>query len=242
MTQVGFPLKLPEKYRKPLEEFSSEEILQGLLDHFKRLDVKTNMTNHQYRDITVVKFNPYLIQDALPLRQMLAKHDQPREFFHLSGLAFALTEARSEDFIPSFFNTLFRDGRVAREQGEYTKNYARDVSVLAYGSIIATLRVFKSDYITTRPEGLSHEEEVDHLAKWLIANWPGCENFTLSDQNVPAILGSRSKKRISRQPSVRNEKIPSSAEKSAFEFSWPLITAIVFLLGSLTYWGKKRFA
>ena len=101
-TQGASSMILPDQYREPLEKFSSKEIFQGLLDLFKELDVKSRMTNHQYSSITVIKFNPYLVEDTLPLRQMLEKHDQPREFFHLSGLAFALTRAKNEDFIRRF--------------------------------------------------------------------------------------------------------------------------------------------
>jgi hypothetical protein len=241
-TQTGYPLELPKQYRELLEEFSSEEIVKGLLDYYKVLDMESKMTNHRYSSVTVLKFNDYLIKDTLPLHEMLAKHVQPREFWHLSGLALALTKARGDDFIPSFFNTLFRDGRVAREQGEYTSNHAHDVSVLAHKMILITLKKFESDYLSTMPEYFSsHEEEVDHLARWLIANWPGCEDFTLSDQNVPAILSSSSTKRISRIPKGKNDDEPKAAGKD-FELSWPMITAIILLAGSLSYWAKKRFS
>jgi len=159
--------------------------------------------------------------------------------------AFSPTEGKGAELIPLLFNSLFRDGRTSKEEFEYTPSFADDVSKFAYSIITSTLEKVKADYRPLNQDGtlgIPHEQQVDHLAKWLIANWPGCENFTLSDQNVPAILAANSStKRISSQSKSPTEENANPTDETS-KVSWPLIAAVLLLLGSLAYWGKKRFA
>lgn len=246
VTQKGFPLELPPQYARELEQFSDQEILQGFVEKMESFDTASNTSASNGAQIaTILKFNHDLVNDVSSLRIELSKEKMPRRFYHLARLGYAFTEARKDDFIPEYFNFLFRDGRVSMMEGEYTAAYADDVSKFAYLMIVESLKQFASEYspLTSNSSATStHEMEVDHLAEWLIANWPGCENFTLSDQNVPAILAANpSSKRTSGQSRPPNQENTNPTEETS-KPSWPLLTAILLLLGSVAYWGKKRFA
>ena len=239
---------LSKENKDILLPYSNEEILGGFILKMERYeqDDRTKMSFHSGTDEhTIMQFNDDLVSDTTLLRAELAKEKEPRRFFYLGRLAAAFTKSRKVDFIPEYFNSLFRDGQVVRYQGQATPSYAGDVSRLAYERITGSLKYnFESDYVPLGPSNgrhPTHEQEVDHLAKWLIANWPGCENFTLSDQNVPAILLKNPEKRMTRGPRSQSEAMTSSP-KEEFKWSWQLIAAIVLLIGSLLYWGKKRFA
>lgn len=247
LTQIPFTREISENQRNLLKEYSSEEIIRGVILKLEGYDQddQTRLRAYVGNDVTsMLQFNADLVPDITELRTELAREQNPRRFYHLSGLAYAFTRARNADFIPELFNTLFRDGRVITYQGESTPSYAGNVSKLAQMWITGTLERLDASYRGPESNGAvlpTHEQEVEHLAKWLIGNWPGCENFTLSDQNVPAILASRSPKRVSGQLKSQNRDRPHTSAEP-FKISWPMISAIVFLVGSLAYWGKKRSA
>ena len=243
-----FVADLSKEDKEILLTYSNEEILGGFILKMERYeqDDRTKMSSYSGADEhTIMQFNDDLVSDTTLLRIQLAREKDPRRFYQLGRLALSFTKARKADFIPEQFNSLFRDGQVVRYQGQATPSYAGDVSRLAYERITGSLKYnFESDYVPLGPSNgrhPTHEQEVDHLAKWLIANWPGCENFTLSDQNVPAILLKNPEKRMTRGPRSQSEAMTSSP-KEEFKWSWQLIAAIVLLIGSLLYWGKKRFA
>ena len=82
------------------------------------------------------------------------------------------------DFVAERAHMLFADGRVAKEEGEYTKAYAHDVSVYAYSAIVANLKALDAEFAPP-PRTLPHEEQALILAKWLKKNWPGCGDIVL---------------------------------------------------------------
>ena len=189
----------------------------------------------------VLDSNKHLISTPDEMRRLIADERDPRHFYLLVGLGSGICKEHGVDLIPEYFNSLFRDGRVSRKEGEYTPNYADDVSKFSYELIISKLKKENAGYISLESEITSHDQQVDHLANWLIENWPGCEDFTLSDNNIPAILSSVSPKNFRRQktPQVTEDY---QDQEGAFTFSWPIITASIIFLGSLAYWGKSKLA
>ena len=242
----GYKLSLEEE--KILQEFSDTELSRGFATLLVNED-KDPVRGNRFATGSLIKrslsANKQLIEDPSELARLIALEKDPRDFKLMMGLGASICSTRGVDLIPIYFNTLFRDGRTTKEEGEYTPRYADDVSKLAYSLITLKLKKLEANYMPLDPQEIGlipHEEKVDHLANWLISNWPGCESFTLSDQNVPAILASGSRKKIFRKPSSPNEESQNSSEKVPFKFSWQLIAAIILLMGSLLYWGKKRFA
>jgi|GEM_PF-2370703 len=247
-SQSRFTREISEEHKNLLRNYSSDEIIRGFIAKLEKYDQDEHTRMKPFiggDEASALQFNAELIPDTSFLRMQLAKEKDPRRSYLLTMIATAFTEARKEDFIPELFNSLFRDGRIVKKVGQQTPDYADDISKLAYLWIVASVDILGEEYQPPGPiEGRlpTHEEEVDHLAKWLIANWPGCENFTLSDQNVPAILAANpSTKRTPGQPSPPNKENTNPTEETP-KLTWPLITAILLLLGSVAYWGKKRFA
>lgn len=167
-----------------------------------------------------------LIDDWRQIGRMMMAESSPRNFYLISTLA---TTKRGKDhngFIAERAHMLFKDGRVAKEEGEYTKSYAHDVSEYAYEVIVRNLRVLGADFKPPSKD-LPHEEQAVILAKWLKGNWPGCEKI-----EIPArLLGqvnrpSQRARRDDRKSETRGSKPEKSEPKKAHEKesrNWPLI-------------------
>jgi len=190
-----------------------------------------------------------LIADWSELREMLKEAEDPREFFLISGLIPWSSDERKHDFVGEFALMLFADGRVAKDEGEYTKPYAGDVSEYAYSAILNSLRALGADF-EPPAEKLPHEQQALILAKWLKEKWPGCENL-----EIPVHLSSKEQRPGKRNqgaeipllPSAKNLKdTPSSTATSgpgAEKRHWPLIiggSLFLSLLVLLTRVVKNR--
>ena len=127
----------------------------------------------------------------------------PRKFYLLSNLVPRTRDKERHDFIEERIHMLFADGRVAKEEGEYTKTYAHDVLEYAYAAIIGNLRALGADF-EPPAKNLSHEEQTVILAKWLKKNWPNCENI-----EIPVRISGEEPR--PRKALVEKEK-PSSAQ------------------------------
>lgn len=246
-TEGNHTREISEEHKSILRTYSSEEILRGFILKLERYDQNERTKMNWYfggDEVAMLKFNVDLVPDTNFLRTELAKEKDSRRFYQLAGLAGAFTKTRKTDFISEHFNSLFRDGPVLKDQGQSSPPYAHDVSAFTYERITGSLKyVFEADYEPAPVGGgwaATHERQVNHLAKWLIANWPGCENFSLSDRNVPAVLVSNSVRKIPRGSKSQNEE-SQPLTKEAFKFSWPMIAAMIFLVGSFAYWRKKKF-
>lgn len=131
----GYHVELREKDIQAFEGLSGEEIIGGFILKMEIYDddPATRMRARVGGQVaTLLKFNHQIIADNTFLRKEMAMEREPRRFYHLGRLGYSLTQGTKEDFIPEMFNSLFRDGRVCREEGEYTAPYAHDVSVFAH--------------------------------------------------------------------------------------------------------------
>lgn len=122
--------------------------------------------------------DPSFISDWDFLRNALSKEYDPRKFYILSKLVPKLKDKEKHDFVFEHSHMLFEDGRVAKEEGEYTKSYAHDVSVYAYRAVLNNLKRLGADFVPPSKD-LPHEEQALILAKWLKENWPRCENIKI---------------------------------------------------------------
>lgn len=125
-----------------------------------------------------------LITDWSELREMLKKVKDPRKFFLISGLIPWSNNEHKQDFVYELTHMLFADGRVSKDEGEYTKSYADDVSEYAYTAIVSSLRSLGADFEPPAKD-LPHDEQALILAKWLKEKWPGCENLEIPGQLAP---------------------------------------------------------
>ncbi len=127
--------------------------------------------------IDLLAADPEFIKDWSYLRQMIANEKDPRKFYLLSKIA-SMAKTPNDDFVAARAHMLFADGRVAKEEGEYTKDYAYDVSIYAYSAIVANLKALDAEF-EPPPRTLPHEEQALILAKWLKENWPGCGDLVM---------------------------------------------------------------
>lgn len=183
--------------------------------------------------------DPEFIRDWSAYRKMLKNETNPRKFFLLSAIAPSVNADtdKQHDFVAERIHMLFADGRVAKEEGEYTRPYAHDVSQYAYTAIVGNLRLLGADF-EPPAKNLPHEEQAVILAKWLKENWPGCEDIEIPRR----LLGETSKARmalVENQPpspsriKKREQKTLQDAIPQNEESRLPWIIAGVLLLGIL---------
>ena len=141
--------------------------------------------------------DPDFITDWSALREMLREERNPRKFYLISKLAPWMNADIQHDFVAERTHMLFADGRVAKDEGEYTKPYAHDVSAYAYQAIVGNLKALGADF-EPPAKNLPHEEQAVILAKWLKENWPGCEDIEIPSR----LLGEESRPR---KASVKKE-------------------------------------
>lgn len=171
-------------FRKPFEGLEDSQRIRALalyLYNIDQSDSKWSMSASISMGPTyALRDDPDFIKDWSFLRQMLRHENDPRKFYLLSGLVPLTKEEPQHDFIAERTHMLFADGRVAKDEGEYTRDYADDVSEYAYAAIVGNLRVRGADFVP--PSGdLPHEEQAKILAKWLKENWTGCEGLEIPE-------------------------------------------------------------
>jgi hypothetical protein len=179
--------------------------------------------------------DPALIQDWSQIGKMMKEEQSPRKFFLLSTLATTTRSADYNGFIAERAHMLFAVGRVAKDEGEYTKSYADNVSEYAYSAILSNLRSLKADFDPPAKD-LPHEEQALILARWLREKWPGCENLEISGQLAPEEKRPDKKKQADEtllHSSAKTSKVYASAtaEQAAKKNHWPWLIGGGMLLG-----------
>lgn len=121
--------------------------------------------------------------DFTELRRLMAVETDSRHFFQLSTLAFT-AEKYGYDFMADRARGLFMKG-VAADLGQSTTDHPlQSISMNTFSRITQRLRdesqTFKEKVY---PELAKMDLEARNLAlaKWLKANWPGCENLEIPD-------------------------------------------------------------
>lgn len=241
----GVTDKLPavQAFRKPFEGVEDSQKIRALALYLYDLDQsgsKWSMSGDSASaPISALSDDPDFINDWSSLRPMLQRERDPRRFYLLSKLVPLTEDEPQHDFIAERTHMLFADGRVAKEEGEYTKSYAHDVSEYAYVAIVGKLRVVGADF-EPPPDDLPHEEQALILTKWLKEKWPGCENIKIPGQLAPEEKRPDKKNQgaeISLLPTAKTskEKTSSTAEagQAAEKSHWPWFIGGVILLAML---------
>ena len=228
-------------FRKPFQGVSDSKRIRALalsLYAIDESDPKWSMSSSITMGASyALGDDPNFISDWSSLREMLKVEKSPRKFYLLSKLAPWTTSDRKHDFVAERTHMLFADGRVAKDEGEYTKSYAHDVSAYAYKAIVGNLKALGADFEPPAKD-LPHEEQAVILAKWLKENWPRCEHIKIPRR----LLGEESRPRkalIEDQqlsPSrikEREKKTSQEAKPQNEESRLPWIIAGVLLVGIL---------
>ena len=167
-------------FRKPFEGLDDSQKIKAIalyLNDIDQSDLKLSMSASSPVDaVDALRDDPNFIHDWSSLGPMLEHELDSRKFFLLSNLVPWTKEAPPHGFIAERAHMLFADGRVTKREGEYTREYAGDVSKYAYVAITGKLRVLGAGFIPPA-KNLRHEEQIVILVKWLRENWPGCEKL-----------------------------------------------------------------
>lgn len=240
-----------EAFRKALQGLSDSQKIRAIA--YRVLDSDNNPKYAMKSSNSMVAAyalgqDRQLISDWSTLREMLREEKKPRKFYLLSGLTPWSRGDERHDFVFEFTHMLFADGRVSKDEGEYTKSYAHDISFYAYEAIVNSLSVLGADF-GPPAKNLSHEEQALILAKWLKENWPRCENIKIPSR----LSGEKPRPRKAlvkkQQPSPsrikeREQKKSQDAKAQHEETPLPWIIAGVLLVGILllllkTFKGKS---
>lgn len=233
-------------FRKPFEGLEDSQKIKAIAFHLfdiDQSDSKLSMSAGSAVDATdALSDDPDFIHDWSSLGPMLEHELDSRKFYLLSKLVPWTKEASPHDFIAERTHMLFADGRVTKREGEYTREYAGDVSKYAYLAITGRLRVLGADFIPPA-KNLSHEEQVVILVKWLRDNWPGCENVgdeeplmanTISPRKQLTTAGVRPKKPF--LPDMPTESVTQLEELKP----WWLMISVGLLLVVVIWLKQKR--
>lgn len=169
-------------FRGPFEGLADSGRIKALalyLYDIDESDSKWSMSAYSAMGpISALSSDAEFINDWSSLREMLKIEKDPRKFYLLSKLVPWTEDKPQHDFVAERVHMLFADGRVAKEEGEYTKEYAHDVSIYTYVAIVGNLRVLGASF-EPPPKELPHEEAAKLLGRWLKENWPGCEGIEI---------------------------------------------------------------
>ena len=183
--------------------------------------------------------DPGLITDWTELGRMIQNEESPRKFYLLSSLATSKRSLKHNGFIAERMHMLFRDGRVAKDEGEYTQSFSHDVSVYAYEAIVDNLRVLGAEFIPPAKD-LPHEEKALILAKWLKGRWPGCEKLKIPDKLLDAEKRPEKRNRGATTPffptaeaSHEGAAPTAKAEQVAEKSHWPWVIGGAVLLSMM---------
>jgi len=237
-------------FKKPFTGLEDSQKIRALVLFHNQIDESNHMRSMSayttMKTLGALADDPDFIKDWSSLRQMLNDERDSRKFFLLSKLV--PWGRKHHDFIAERTHMLFADGRVAKKEGEYTKEYAHDVSEYTYAAIVGKLRALESDFVPPA-ENLPHEEQAVILAKWLKKNWPGCENIEipsrlLSGESRPrkALIENEksSPPRIKIDEEVMPQETKTQNEKNRLQWivAGVLLVGILFVLLK-TFKGKS---
>jgi hypothetical protein len=188
------------------------------------------------------------IQDISELRRLMKKETDSNRFYLLAKFVTLFEADYGESFIAERSRGLLLQGPAAKFGQGQSPYRLKDISYYTYDTIIEDLKKDHSSFVTDVLPSLTGKSESDKvlaLAKWLKANWPGCEDLA-----VPGATNARSSSPET-HPDNRNtgsEAVParkSGATEGAAKEDFPpyrllVVTLIVATTGVLWLLFKKR--
>jgi hypothetical protein len=242
------PEKMKAEFHTALTGFSDDQRIKAVF--YRALesekDPKANMSNY-YSVISMLSSDGEWVQDWSQLRKLLREEQDPRRFYILSKRVPFWKAGKRFDFVTERTHMLFADGRVSKNDGEYTPHYARDVSKYADHFITYNLKGLKADF-EPPPKKMPHKEQAMILGKWLKGNWPGCEKIDIPDISIDE--GARPRKsstvELESKPPTKERVSPSAQTQASKKVgkqegnSRVWIIAGVILVGIIFFLIKVR--
>lgn len=126
------------------------------------------------------------IEDLSELRRLMNSVTDSNRFFMLSSFS-SLFEARyGESFMVERAKGLTMTGVAAQFGQGQTEYRLSDISLYTYDTIVSELRKIDSPFtkdILPTLEGKPEAAKVAELARWMKANWPGCEGLAIREKD-----------------------------------------------------------
>jgi hypothetical protein len=179
-TNLGKYIETPQPaIPEALEKIPDAEITRMIAAYVFSRDGENPFSDHVITRL--LNAYPSLIQDDTEFRRMLM-HEKDARRFHLlcSNLMSRVSGDKNADYIKEMAPMLMRDEPVGRAGGDYDSPAWHDVSIGTYNRILKQLRRAGAPF--EEPDaGMRHEEKKLILARWLMDNWPGCENLEIPE-------------------------------------------------------------
>ncbi len=188
-------IKEVRKSSAPFDSLERETIrrkaLDGLSDAEKLRATAQWMFNHPRRDhasipgiaVQILLSPKREIQDLGEWRRLMNAEQDSGRFYQLAEMSRYFEEPMfgyGESFMVERSRGLLMRGVAAKHGQSQTENRLSDISIYTFGTITSDLRKADSPFITEVFPGLEDMPEsakVLELARWLKANWPGCEHL-----------------------------------------------------------------
>ena len=232
-TEVG-DFNRSKAFRDAMSQFSDAERTRAIALKLFNLDELDGSWRPGFGSFggDLLRADPSLIKDSSELKSMIGSEMNSRRFYLLYAMAGTFVHAKNEDFIPESAHMLFRNEPLAKTNidSEYYNQSLTNASFFAYEVILRNLEALAADF-TPSDKKLPYSEKIPILAKWLKANWPGCEDLEAPQTTTNQIARGDS---THKRPVVRNDSETSIDEQSSKESPvsnpWLLMLAMVVIL------------
>ncbi len=234
-------------FHEGIKELSDAEKIRALALYNFYLDSRLGWGTQSmkwgsgYPSLFVFRDNEIIIEDVSELKKMMESEDDPRKFYLLSVMSSQFVYGMKEDFVKENSRMLFRNEPVSNENSEYTQPFFSNISIYSYDSILANLKILGARF-NPPDEEMSHASKALILAKWLKANWPGCENLALPGAGR-AVKGGQTRPELPAPPVASTSGPGEGREdpgKSPPRWAWASVLAI--LAAALVAWFRSRLA
>ena len=181
--------------------------------------------------LRALRAHPAFITDTSLYRKYLREEEDPRRFYLLSHLSQGMGDSSKEDYITEKMRMLDRTGRAASGFEEEKPKWYGDISKWTYLSITWDLKLLGADF-KEPDESLPHEEKITILKSYLNDHWLNRE-----ERKRHRSAQSGRKAGLAQSPSSSHDAELTSREPKP---QWPIITAIILVVGALTIWWATR--
>jgi hypothetical protein len=186
-----------------------------------------------------------VIKDYSELRRLMAGETDSRRFYQLYTLS-SYGERNGHDFMADRARGLFMEGVAADRGQSATDHPLNSISDNSFSRISEQLRgesqTFKEEVFPDLIRMDPGERNLA-LARWLKANWPGCENLEIPEKDrkrIDAFAREPYKPRGRLEERLKETNEAEETASASGQFPWLWITAAVLLLGLFAWLGKKR--
>ncbi len=171
--------------RRTLDGLSDKEIIRAIAEWmFRNPNKGHGMIPSVAKQILISPKRE--LQDVSELRRLMDSETDSNRFFMLSKFCTFFEARYDESFMVERARGLTMTGQAAKFGQGQTEYRLSDISLYTYDTIISELRkidsTFTKDILPTL-EGKPEAAKVAELARWMKANWPGCEGLAIREKD-----------------------------------------------------------